>query len=106
MPISVILLGIIIFVFGVISIMTHFSPWGYLDLWHYLLLGASLSSLVTGIYFKTNGQKKLAILFLGLFILALLFKIDMFNVWIMLVAMFVFVLGFIIVNNVLQSRRR
>ena len=103
---SSLFLGIIIFVFGVISMMTHFSPWGYLDLWHYLLLGASLSSLVTGIYFKTNAQKKLAILFLGLFILAFLFKIDMFNVWIMLIAMFVFVLGFIIVNNILQSRRR
>ncbi|MBQ7798237.1 MAG: hypothetical protein IJ371_03855 [Clostridia bacterium] len=103
---SSLFLGIIIFVFGIISTMTYFTPWGYLDLWHYLLLGASLASFVTGIYFKTNTQKKLAILFLGLFVLAFLFQISLYNVWIMLACMAVFVVGFIIVNNIFANRRK
>ena len=103
---SSLFLGIVILSFGVISIMTYFTPWGYLDLWHYLLLGASLASIITGIYFKTNAQKKLAILFLGLFVLALLFQLDLYKVWIMFIAWFVWVVGFIIVNNILHNRRK
>ncbi|MBQ8522967.1 MAG: hypothetical protein IJ458_04880 [Clostridia bacterium] len=103
---SSLFLGIIIFVFGIISTMTYFTPCGYLDLWHYLLLGTSLSSFITGIYFKTNVQKKLAILFLGLFIVAFLFQINLYKVWVMFIAMGVWVLGFIVVNNVVISRRR
>ncbi|MBQ8762443.1 MAG: hypothetical protein IJZ26_03965, partial [Clostridia bacterium] len=83
---SSLLLGVIIFVFGIISTMTYFTPWGYFDLWHYLLLGASLASLITGLYFKTNAQKKLAILFLGLFLLAMLFQVGLYKIWIMFVA--------------------
>ena len=102
---SSLFLGIAIFVFGVISIMTYFTPWGYLDLWHYVFLGLSLASFVTGIYFKTNGQKKLALLFLGMFILAFLFQVNLYNIWIMFVTIIVWVLGFIIINNILHNRR-
>lgn len=102
---SSLFLGIIIFVFGIISTMTYFN-FSYFDLWHYLLLGTSLSSFITGIYFKTNAQKKLAILFLGLFVLAFLFQIDIYNIWIMIISMLVFVIGFIIVNNILHNRRK
>ena len=103
---SSLFLGIIIFVFGIISTMTYFSPYGYFDLWHYVLLGASLSSAVTGIYFKTQAQKKLAILFLGWFVLAFLFQINLYKWWIMLIAMFAWLAGFIIVNNILRNRRK
>ena len=103
---SSLFLGVIIFVFGIISTMTYFTPWGYFDLWHYLLLGASLASLITGLYFKTNAQKKLAILFLGLFLLAMLFQVGLYKIWIMFVAWFVWVIGFIIVNNILHNRRK
>lgn len=103
---SSLFLGISIFVFGVISTMTYFTPWGYFKLWHYLLLGMSLASFVTGIYFKTNVQKKLAILFLGAFVLAFLFQISLYNVWIMLILMAVWLMGFIIVNNILHNRRK
>ena len=103
---SSLFLGISIFVFGVISTMTYFTPWGYFRLWHYLLLGMSLASFVTGIYFKTNVQKKLAVLFLGAFVLAFLFQISLYNVWIMLILMSVWLIGFIIVNNILHNRRK
>lgn len=99
-------LGIVIFIFGIISTMTYFTSWGYLDLWHYLLLGISLASYITGIYFKINTHKKLAILFLGLFILAFMFQIDIYNIWIMFVSMLVWLIGFIVINNILHNRRR
>lgn len=103
---SSLFLGIIIFSFGIISVMTYFTPWGYLFLWHYILLGASLASFITGCYFKTAGQKKLALLFLGLFTLAFLFQVEIYNIWTMLVCMLVFVIGFIVVNNILHNRRK
>ena len=103
---SSLFLGIIIFVFGIISTITSFTDFGYFDLWHYLLLGASLASVVTGIHFKINFQKKLSILFLGLFILAFLSQIDLYNVWIMLLAWGVWLIGFIVVNNILHNRRK
>ncbi len=102
---SSLFLGVVIFIFGVISIMTSFTLLGYLDLWHYLLLGASASSIIVGFYFKTNSQKKLSLLFLGLFLIALLFQLNLYKVWIMLILMLVFVIGFIIVNNILHNRR-
>lgn len=103
---SSLFLGIIIFVFGIISTMTYFTPWGYFDLWVYMLLGASLASLVTGVYFKTNAQKKLSILFLGIFILTLLHRLDIYNVWVMLVLWLVLIMAFIIINNILHNRRK
>lgn len=103
---SSLFLGIIIFVFGIISIMTYFTPWGYFDLWVYILLGASISSLITGVYFKTNAQKKLSVLFLGLFLLALLHHIGWYNVWVMIASWGILVFGFIIVNNMLLNRRK
>ena len=102
---SSLFLGIIIFVFGIISTMTYFTPWGCLDLWVYMFLGTSLASIITGLYFKTNAQKKLSILFLGLFILTLLHQLGLYNVWIMLATWGVLILVFIIVNNMLHNRR-
>jgi hypothetical protein len=99
-------LGIIILTFGIISTMTYFTPWGYLDLWHYLLLGTSCASLVVGGYFKTIAQKKLAVLFLGIFILALLFQFNLYKWWVMLVSILAWIAGFIVTNNILQNRRK
>ena len=103
---SSLFLGIIIFAFGIISIMTSFTHLGYFDLWHYILLGISVASLVTGFYFKITAQKKLAILFLGLFAFALLFQLNMYNWLVMLIIMFVWIIGFIIINNILHNRRK
>lgn len=103
---SSLFLGIIILVFGVISTMTSFTSWGYWDLWHYLLFGTSAASFVTGIYFKIPAQKKLALLFGGLFVLALLSQIGLYKWWIMLTVMAVWTMGFIIVNNILHNRRK
>ncbi len=102
---SSLFLGIIIFSFGIISTMTYFTSLGYLDLWHYLLLGASFASFVTGIYFKVKVQKKLAVLFLGIFIIAFLFQINLYNIWIMLAIIAVWFVGFVIINNVIDNRR-
>lgn len=102
---SSLFLGIVILVFGIISTMTYFTPWGYFKLWHYLLLGISLASFVTGIYFKVKVQKKLALLFLGIFIIAFLFQINLYNIWIMLAITAIWVIGFIIVGNIIGGRR-
>lgn len=103
---SSLFLGIIILTFGVVALMTTFTKFGYRDLWHYLLLGASLSGLVTGLYFKVPVQKKLAILFLGLFVSAFLFQIKIYSIWIMFLIMFIWFVMFIFVNNILSSRRK
>ena len=103
---SSLFLGIIIFAFGIISIITSFTDWGYLDLWHYLLLGVSIASVVTGMHFKITAQKKIALLFLGLFIVAYLSQIGLYRWWQMLVGMLLWVAGFVIVNNVLNNRRK
>ncbi len=102
---SSLFLGIIIFTFGVITTLTYFTPWGYLELLCYLWLGASLASFVTGLYFKINVQKKLSILFLGLFVLSFLHQIGLYNMWVMLLSFVALVFGFIVVNNVINSRR-
>lgn len=99
-------LGIIILVFGIISTLTYFTQYGYFDLWHYILLGISFAMLVTGIYFKAVTQKKLAILFIGLFVIALLFQLKLYKWWIMLLAMLALTIGFIIINNILHNRRK
>lgn len=103
---SSLFLGVIIFVFGVITTITYFTPYGYLHLWHYLLLGVSLASLVTGIYFKINTQKKLSIFFLGLFVIALLYQLQVCGIAIMIISMIIYILGFIIINNILYNRRK
>ena len=97
-------LGVIILSFGIISTIVDFTNYGYLELLHYLLLGASLASFVTGIYFKSRGHKKLSILFVGLFIFVFLFKIGMYKWWIMLIILFAWCFGFMVVNNILHNR--
>ena len=102
---SSLFLGVIIFIFGIISVMTYFTPWTYFDLWIYMLIGASLAHLLTGIYFKTKFHKKLSILFLIIFVIALLHNFELYNVWIMLVLWLITLIGFIIINNILFNRR-
>ena len=103
---SSLFLGIIIFIFGVITTITYFTPYGYLALWHYLLLGISLASFVTGMYFKIGTQKKLSIFFLGLFVIALLYQLGVCGIAIMIISMIIYTLGFIITNNILYNRRK
>ena len=103
---SSLFLGIVIFTFGIISTMTYFTEYGYIDLWHYILLGIGLASLITGMYFKSILQKKLAILFIGLFIIALLFQRALYKWWIMILLMLGLIVCFVIVNNILHNRRK
>lgn len=103
---SSLFLGVIIFVFGVVTAITYFTPYGYLKLWHYLLLGVSLASFITGIYFKISTQKKLSIFFLGLFIIALLYQLGVCGIAIMAISMIIYILGFILTNNILYNRRK
>ncbi len=100
-------LGVIIFSFGVVTTLTYFTPFSYVDLWHYLLLGVSLASFATGIYFKVPAQKKLAGLFLGFFVIAFIYQqLHLFKLWIMFVLMLIWLVGFIVGNNIIMRRRR
>ena len=103
---SSLFLGVAILVFGVISVITSFTQLSYLDLWHYMLLGLSGASAITGLYFKIGMQKKLSILFLGLFVLAFLSQINTYNIWIMILTMFIWIIAFIVANNILLNRRK
>ena len=100
---SSLFLGIIIFSFGIVSTLTYFTDYGYKHLWHYILLGASLSSFITGVYFKITMQKKWAVLFLGLFLIAMLFQLKLYNLWIMLIGMAGWTIVFIIANNIINN---
>lgn len=101
---SSLFLGIVVFSFGVLSTIADFTAYGYLDLLHYLLLGAAISSMITGMYFKSKSQKKLAILFIGLFVIVFLFKIGLYKWWLMLSAVLVWLIGFVVINNILYNR--
>ncbi len=103
---SSLFLGIIIFCFGIISTIADFTRYGYFDLMHYVLLGAGIASLATGLFFKSKSQKKLTILFVGLFILVHLFKLNLYKWWIMLISCFGWLVIYIIVNNILQNRSK
>lgn len=103
---SSLFLGIIIFVFGVVTTVTYFTPYGYLDLWQYLILAISLASLVTGLFFKINTHKKLSIFFLVIFIIAFLYQMNIYNIAIMFAAMAVCIIIFVIINNILYNRRK
>lgn len=103
---SSLFLGIIIFIFGVVTTVTYFTPYGYLDLWQYLILAISLASLVTGLFFKINTHKKLSIFFLVIFIIAFLYQMNIYNIAIMFAAMAVCIIIFVIINNILYNRRK
>ena len=103
---SSLFLGIIILCFGIISTIADFTEYGYLDLLHYLLIGASLASVITGIYFKSKSQQKLTILFVGLFVLVHLFKLNLYQWWIMLLACVAWAMAYIVFNNILQNRSK
>ncbi|MBQ3502794.1 MAG: hypothetical protein IJA72_03935 [Clostridia bacterium] len=103
---SSLFLGIIILCFGILSTIADFTEYGYLDLLHYLLIGASIASLITGIYFKSKSQQKLTILFIGFFVIVFLFKIHLYKWWIMLLACIVWLFGYLVVNNILQNRSK
>lgn len=103
---SSLFLGISIFSFGIISILTYFTPYGYADLWQYILLGIGVACFITGFYFKLPAQKKLTVLFLGLFVIALCFQFDLYRWWVMLIIMLAWIIVFILINNILFSRRK
>lgn len=76
-------IGIILFWFGVFNALQYFAiafDWVWLTtlkILPYYLFSISLSSLITGIYFKDKLQLKLFILFLGFGLITLLFSLKL-----------------------------
>ena len=100
-------LGIIVLSFGVVTNLTYFTSLSYATLWHYLILGVSLASFVTGIYFKIPAQKKLAILFLGFFVITFIYQqLRLFKLLVMFILLIVWLLVFMIGNNIIYHRRK
>ena len=100
-------LGIIVLTFGIVTNLTYFTSLSYANLWQYLILGISLASFVTGIYFKIPAQKKLAVLFLGFFVITFMYQqLNLFKIWVMFVLMIVWLIGFMIGNNIICRRRK
>lgn len=99
--------GVIILIFGIITNLTYFTSFEYSHLWPYLLLGISLASFITGIYFKINAQKKLAVLFLGAFIIAFMYQLlGLFNLDVMSILISLWIIAFVIINNIIRRRRK
>ena len=75
---SSLFIGTLLFLFGVLNMLLYFGQtynWlTTLGIVPYYLLAVSLSSLVTGLYFKDKLQYKICILFLGFGLITLLFS--------------------------------
>lgn len=100
-------LGVIVLSFGVVTNLTYFTSFSYSNLWHYLILGISLASFVTGLYFKIPAQKKLAILFLGFFVITFIYQqLNLFKLLVMFILLAVWLLVFMIGNNIICRRRK
>ena len=67
-------IGAILFLFGVLQLVKYFVDLTTLMIVPYYLFSLSLSSLVTGLYFKDKLQLKLFILFLGFGLITLIFS--------------------------------
>lgn len=71
----------------------------------YYLFGLAVSSLITALYFKAKIHFKLFILFMGFGFITLLHIRNLIPLWLMIVLMIVWFIGYFVVNILLAKRR-
>ncbi|MCQ2564799.1 MAG: hypothetical protein MJ152_02965 [Clostridia bacterium] len=70
----------------------------------YYLFGLSVASLITAIYFKDKTQAKLCILFLGFGLITLTFVRHLIPLWLFIVLMCVWFVGYFVINIILHKK--
>lgn len=102
-------IGLILLLCGILNFLLYFGQvyWkiSINEFWPYYLFAVSLSSLITGVYFKDKLQLKLFVLFLGFGLITLTFVQSLINlIWFIVLLVVWFVAYFVV--NVLLSKKR
>jgi hypothetical protein len=74
-------------------------------IWPYYLIAVSLASLVTAIYYKDKLQMKLFALFLGFGLISIIYANNLIMLWLYIVLMIVWFVGYF-TFNILKAKRR
>lgn len=108
---SSLFLGLMLTLFGALNIttfiLTKTISFDTNKMWPYYLFSVAFASLFTALYFKDKLQLKLFVLFLGFGIITLLF-INLFIklIWLYIVLMLVWFIGYFVVNIFIFKKRR
>lgn len=100
--------GIIFFCCGILNFVIYLisKRVDIAQLWPYYIFSVSFASLITALYFKDKLQLKLCALFLGLGIISLLFVKNIIPLWLMIILMAVWFIGYFIINIIIYKRRK
>ena len=105
-------IGIILFCFGIFNGLQYFAiafNWLWfitLKIVPYYLFSVSLSSLITGVYFKHKLQLKMFVLFFGFGVITLLFSLNLLGLWWYVGIMIAWFVVYFIVNLARFNKRR
>ena len=105
-------IGIILFCFGIFNGLQYFAiafNWLWfttLKIVPYYLFSVSLSSLITGVYFKHKLQLKMFVLFFGFGLITLLFSLNLLGLWWYVGIMITWFVVYFIVNLARFNKRR
>lgn len=98
--------GIVLMLIGGLDLLeklsTTITTW---HIWPYYLIAVSFASSVTAIYYKDKLQMKLFILFLGFGLISILFANNLIVLWLYIVLMIVWFIGYF-TFNILKAKRR
>ena len=98
--------GIVLMLIGGLDLLeklsTTITTW---HIWPYYLIAVSFASLVTAIYYKDKLQMKLFILFLGFGLISIVFANNLIVLWLYIVLMIVWFVGYF-TFNILKAKRR
>lgn len=102
-------IGIVALLGGVLNILSKlgnkFWNWDINQFWAYYLFAFALASLITGLYFKDKLQLKLFALFSGFGLIVLLFVQHIIVLWLMIVLLVVWFVGYFTINLILAKKR-
>ena len=98
--------GIVLMLIGGLDLLEKLSAtittW---HIWPYYLIAVSLASLVTAIYYKDKLQMKLFALFLGFGLISIIYANNLIVLWLYIVLMIVWFVGYF-TFNILKAKRR
>lgn len=98
--------GIVLMLIGGLDLLEKLSAtittW---HIWPYYLIAVSLASLVTAIYYKDKLQMKLFTLFLGFGLISIIYANNLIMLWLYIVLMIVWFVGYF-TFNILKAKRR
>lgn len=102
-------IGTLLFIFGLLNMLLYFGQtYNWLTVGKivpYYLFAVSISSLITGLYFKEKLQIKVFILFLGFGLITLLFSFKLLALWWYVGIMIAWFVLYFVVNIVIFKKR-